>query len=193
MHDTTLSHRPSDENGPGHTLVRVSDPKRTQGQVATLLSILTQCERLLASHVETGCTLEINQKAEEAAAETYALVQSQLRNIVDDQSRWQLNVSEGDRYVERLAEAQLSVVEDQKHTLGVMRCPHRVLSAKIKQVDNGWVAYIGDEPAADGLYGFGRSPIEAFYAFDEAFRTRVPARPEQAAAKKTARTSRKKK
>jgi hypothetical protein len=157
--------------------VRISDPKRTDQQVRTLMAVLAQCERVLVSHAEIGASLEINKKAEEAAAETYALAQAQMRNILDDMPRWQLDASQGDRYLERLAEAQHQVVKDQRENLDLMRRPHRRLNAKLQFFPElgAWVAWLGEgAPTQLCLHGVGPSPIEALYAFDENFLKRVP-------------------
>lgn len=177
----TLSHTPGDEDRPAQTVVRISDPKRTDAQVHTLLRIMAQCQNILAKEQQIGALVEINPKAEEAAAETYSLACAQLRNLIDDQPRWSLTESDGDKYIERLAEAQLSVVTDQKESLELMRRPHRRYNAHIAFFGDKWIAWIGDSnPNAQTLNGFGLSPAEALADFDENFLKRIEAQKTEA-------------
>jgi hypothetical protein len=173
--DATLSRTSGDDERPAHTIVRIADPKRTHQQVQTLLTILAQCEHTLIKETDIGSVHEVNSKAEEAAAETYALAQAQLRNLVDDMPRWSLNASHGDAYLSRLAEAQHDILKDQKANLERMRMPHRLLNANVQFVDGvGWVAWLGPVLNKTCVHGIGRSPVEACYAFDEAFLKRAP-------------------
>jgi hypothetical protein len=170
----TLHQQPGDEERPAVSVVRIADPKRTHQQVHTLLSIMAQCEHTLIKDAEMGTSLEVNAKAEQAAAETYALASLQLRNIIDDMDRWVLNASDGDKYLERLAEAQHSIIQDQKENLDLMRKPHRRLGAKLIFVGAAWVCFLGEQLTEQCLHGIGRSPAEACEAFDDAFLKRIP-------------------
>ncbi len=172
----TLSHTPGDENRSSQTVVRISDPNRTRAQIQSLLTILAQCEHTLIRGGEIGSLVEVNKKAEDAAAETYALAQLQLRNIIDENPRWQLNVTDGDRYLEKLAEAQHAVINDQRENLDLLKRPHRRLNANIQFFPemNAWIAWLGNSaPTRLCLHGVGPSPVEAFEDFDAAFLKRV--------------------
>lgn len=176
--DTTVAHSPGDDRTPKRTIVRIADPKRTRSQVDTLLTIAAQCERFLTTFLEAGDSRTINPEAEAAAAKTFVMVQEQLRNIVDDMPRWQLNASDGDRYLERLAQAQLAIVEDQRETLAMTNKPHRRLGAKLRRFQHVWIAWLGDgEPRQHDLHGIGASPAEALERFDEAYLARVEPSP----------------
>lgn len=179
--DATLNTVPGGGKGPSKTQVlRIADPRRTDLQVKTLMSIASLCENLLWGEGEVGRASEVNPVAEKAAADTYDAAMQQLRNIIDDMPRWQLDVSEGDRYLERLAAAQLGAVEDQRRQLARMSAPHMFLSANLAKIDGLWIAWLGDgNPTVQSLHGVGPSPAEAFAAFDEAYLTRAttPAAP----------------
>lgn len=174
--DTTVSHSPGDDRNPKRTIVRLADPKRTRSQVDTLLTIAGQCERFLTTFLEAGDSRTIHPDAEAAAAKTYVMAQEQLRNILDDMPRWQLNASDGDRYLERLAQAQLAVVEGQKETLAMTNKPHRRLNANIQffPEQGVWVSWVGAGPPTPvSLHGVGRSPAEAYAELDAAYLRRA--------------------
>jgi hypothetical protein len=191
--DATVNILPEGGKGPKTQVLRIADPKRTDLQVKTLMSIASLCENLLWGEGEVGRAAEVNPVAEKAAASTYDAAMAQLRNIIDDMPRWQLDVSAGDRYLERLAAAQLQVTEDQRRQLSRMSAPHRYLGANIAQIDGLWVAWLGDgSPTMQSLHGIGPSPAEALAAFDEAYLKRSTPAPKAKTARKSTPPQKKK-
>lgn len=198
MPDATLTSEQPDKNGYRTKTLRIADPSRTHAQVATLLQILERCERPLHNSSDIGCQVHLNVAAEKAAEDTYVIVMAQLRNIVDDMPRWQLDVSDGDRYVESLATAQRELAEHQKNVAQQQSLPHRQLNPRLRLFDIGWVAWLGkeEEPQRGELAGVGVSPVDALRHFDIAFFAKLqsekpsppppepPARPAQKPRKK---------
>jgi hypothetical protein len=166
-----LTRDPGDESKPPVTAVRIADPNRTHQQVKTLLAIVEGSEKILANVMEVGETTDFDKEAVASARSTHTLAHLQLRNILDDQNRWILNSSDGDQYLERLAEAQGQVTEDQKQNLALLRRPHRRYNAQLQFFPQvGWIAWVGGNlPTDTCLHGIGLSPEAAFQSFDMAF------------------------
>ena len=170
---------------PQPRLVRLNNIDRTQQQVRVLLSVVDMCQHLMVKDPEIGCTIDINPEAEKAAADTYALAQVRLRDLIDDQERWGKSDSQADVFTERLAKANLEVAEQQKINLDLLRRPSRIYSATVQKVplQNSrivWCAFLGSQPMNAALLGLGESPAAALAAFDEEFYRNVeqpPAEP----------------
>lgn len=194
MPDATLTSEP-DKNQPRTKVLRIADPQRTSAQVNTLLSILERCERPLHNSAEIGAQVHLNAEAEKAAELTYVLAMLQLRNIIDDMPRWQLGVSDGDKYVEKLAAQQSEIAEHQREILMQQSMPHRQLHPQLKRFDVGWIAWLGqgEQPRPGELAGVGVSPVDALRQFDIAFFAKLnrqpppPAEPEAPPAPKPKR------
>lgn len=156
-------------------VTRINDVQRTDGQVRTLCSILAQTGQMAVFEHDVGRTMDIDPDVRKAASTTYELAAAQLRNIIDDTSRWTATESEGDKFIENLAAANLQATQEQVKVLRQRQRPAFVLGASVRQIirnDNGepaWIAYVGSEPVSDGLIGIGPSPQTAFQAFDQAY------------------------
>lgn len=184
-------------------LVRLNDVHRTESQVRVLCSILEQTEGMCHSFTDTGQSYEQDKRVREAAVTTYELAATQLRNIIDEQSRWNLRDSDGDRYTEQLAEANLVVARRQEALILEKSRPCYSLGAKIRQIrrqSDGallWIAFLGSEPRNDSLLGVGATAAEALANFDRAFTARAedsaPPTPGPASEAKTPKKSKKKK
>lgn len=161
-------HPPENE---GPHLYRVRDTEKSESQVKQLLEIIGGCRSQLFHSSQIGETVEKHPVVEAQAAKTFELAHLQLRNIIDDQSRWIMAPSQAERDATSLVDATMKLYDAKTHNVKVLSRPCIYLRPKIcKFPDIGWCAWIGgDLPRKNDLHGTGTSPSAAMNAFDEAF------------------------
>jgi hypothetical protein len=162
---TTLFPDSGDKKSPVQ-LTSLNNLERTQQQVQTLLNIASNCENVLVFETEIGSSVEVEDDVQESATETYLAAHVQLRNIIDDMSRWG-DTDSGEIQTRQLVEGNVNLLKKQQAAIDEQSKPHRRLNCQLRLFQNGWVAWVGAEtPNSDTLHGIGTSPELALEAFD---------------------------
>lgn len=150
-------------------LTRLSNTERTAAQVQVLLNIAANCADVCAIALESGDQFDPSDEVVEAASETYVQAQIQLRNIIDDMSRWG-TVDEQDTLAEDLVKGNALLLKKQQAAVDSTQAPHRRLNCQLRLFQAGWIAWVGaDTPSPEVLHGIGKSPKEALENFDRNF------------------------
>jgi hypothetical protein len=164
---TTLNQDKNDDNSTPLQLIRLNNTERTAVQIKTLLEVVSSCENAVIIIPESGCAVEMEEVIKRSATETYLAAQIRLRDLLDDQARWDL-ADEKDDQAADLVEGNLMIQDAQMAALKASQLPHRRLNCQLKLFDAGWIAWTGsDNPMSDVLHGIGRSPEEALNQFDK--------------------------
>jgi hypothetical protein len=164
---TTLNQDKNNDDSTPLQLIRLNNTERTAVQIKTLLEVVSSCENAVILIPESGCTVEMEDVIKKSATETYLAAQIRLRDLLDDQARWDL-ADEKDDQAADLVEGNLMIQDAQMAALKASQLPHRRLNCQLKLFDAGWIAWTGsDNPMSDVLHGIGRSPEEALNQFDK--------------------------
>ena len=179
MRSTTFS--PEGPTDPAHTVVlHATDEEKTISQMGILLQAQAEARQILWARTEAGGTVDVDAGAREAASSTYASAALQLRNIIDDQSRWTIKANSMEEKTE--AVLSLKLREQQSRALLNERLsqPSSILRPKLRIVSMpdgrpAWCCWLGgDAPIGADVHAIGPSPEAAVRAFDAAFREQLP-------------------
>lgn len=177
---TQTSAQPED-NSPAPSSGRAW-PAKTAQQLGTLIAVLRETGELIASGESLRTRDEHEDKTRKEAAETYAMASVRMRDILDDQTRWQA-VDPADRLQEKLDEIEQAISQVKLQTLHNLQRPSLLMNAKVNflQSHRIWVAYVG-ELHSNSLHGAGHTPAEALASFDSVYAQGFPKSPTPAPA-----------
>lgn len=169
------------EDGDDRALIEVLHPdngEKTSRQIADLLALRNEARGMLITREEIGTVTNIDPEAAKDAREIYTLTGHQIRNIVDDMQRWQLDLGKAERRTLDLLEVKQKIVQEAQafNTRPSVNYRPRIAQMPILP-DNKlvWIVWLGaDEPQANGPHGIGQSPDEAMLNFDKNWTTRIP-------------------
>ena len=179
----TATSAPEENDGAVMRLLAAS-PVKTGHQVGLLVTVLNELGGFLASAREGfKAPDEAETKARDSAASTYELANLQLRNILDDQQRWQA-FDHSDKAKQMATKAENDISNSRLATIQNMGRPHLMMNAKVQffpEHGNKWIAWVG-ELKTGMLHGSGDTPQQALTAFDLVY---LHGFPQQATPKKT--------
>lgn len=149
---------------------RTTDLTKTSAQTSTLLAISKHLSDLLFTRDDTEFKGSYYPGTQSEALKTFEFVQSQLRNIIDDQSRWNLDENSSEQLITRALEEEIQLSRMQQAALLRRPRPCVELQARVAQLEDGrWVVWVGAESPTPGcLHAMGDTAAEAMDRFDVA-------------------------
>lgn len=146
--------------------IRSSPALKTGQQIGILLSILREAGQFLANGESEDHTDKAETDARIETSKTLGDACLQLRNIIDEQTRWTLEDT-SDALQQAMERAERDIAASRLATIQNMNRPCIMLAAKVRffQNTNCWVAWVG-ELVSGTLHGSGPTPEAALQAFD---------------------------
>lgn len=149
--------------------------ERNSRQISDLLALRNEARGLLITREEIGVTTNIDADAAADARDVYTAAGHQIRNILDDMSRWGSGPGETERETLRLLETKLHHIKAGREFNDRPCVRYRPRIAQMPIVPDNklvWVVWLGaDEPQKNGPHGIGQTPEEAMLDFDRNWTT----------------------
>lgn len=187
----TKTSEPPDETPHPAAPIGRNWPVKTAQQLRVLIAVMRETGELICAG-ENFCSRDQPENdAREQAAKTYEMAAIRMRDILDDQTRWQA-VDPADRLEDKIEEIDSAISQVRLQTLQQMQRPSIALQARVQFLPNlgKWAAWVGDLGTAS-LHGLGPTPEIAMAMFDEVYRNGFPQQPQKkpapAGGKKNAR------
>ena len=179
---STSSPDDNDNENPAPTPILINQTThllKTQTQCGVLLAVLEKCGYFVMSDPSSGQefsskTPEFDESelaARKAASSTYEAACFQLRNLIDDPSRWQLADDETEKRTGEIVAASLKSEKARAEGLGQLIRPCRMFATNCRYVSSvgRWAAWHGSDLSSFSVHGLGDSQREAMEAFDTAY------------------------
>lgn len=154
------------------TLQRQPDTHKSDAHVSQLLAISQHVAAYLWSKDEPGTAVDSDPTLLSESRKTFELVQLRLRGLIDEERRWTLDRTEGEKESSSLVQSTLDLYNEKTNNAKTHNRPSVFLRPKIMQLELGWVVWVGgDMPRKSDLHGIGDSPELAMKAFDSVYYT----------------------
>lgn len=165
----------SDRNEPEPDATGRGWPTKTGKQMRVLLDVLLETRSFLQQGENFRVRDTPEEEARVAAARTYESASLQIRNLLDEQSRW-APVDPADRLEDKIEEIDAAIAQVRLRSLQELQRPCVVLQAKVRFLPQHarWVAYVG-ELGEGCLHGAGATPADALANFDTVYANGFPA------------------
>lgn len=140
--------------------------EKTAAQVGILRSILDTSREYLVSGKSATEGFDVDPESVKEARQTAALAFAQLRNIIDDQPRWDRGNGEAEAEAKKLLEAEVSKAEADGYLKEQLSRPCYLMRAKIFRTQGGKLVALND---TQSVAGFGDTAADAMDEFDKNF------------------------
>lgn len=140
--------------------------EKTAAQVGILRAILDTAHDFLITGKSATEGFEVDGESVREARATATLAFAQLRNIIDDQPRWDRGNGEAEAEAKKLLEAEVSKAEADGYLKEQLSRPCYLMRAKIFRTQGGQLVAVND---TQSVTGFGATAAEAFDEFDKNF------------------------
>lgn len=140
--------------------------EKTAAQVGILRSILDTAHDFLIAGKSATEGFDVDPESVVEARHTAALAFGQLRNIIDDQARWDRGNGEAEAEAKKLLEAEVAKAEADGYLKDQLSRPCYLLRAKIFRTQGGKLVALND---TQSVSGFGDTAAEAMDEFDKNF------------------------
>lgn len=158
-------------------VVRLTDIEKTTGQVDVLLKIADHCSGIFFEPTALENRCDRPQAASDTALKTFELAHLQLRQLIDEQSRWSTEDRVDEGLVDEMLENSIALLAEQRSRLAEASRPSRRFQPRLAKLESGqWIAWYGfPEPVLAAPRGLGSTPEEAVQDFDRNFVEPPPA------------------
>lgn len=140
--------------------------EKTAAQVGILRSILDTAHDFLIAGKSATEGFDVDPESVVEARHTAALAFGQIRNIIDDQARWDRGNGEAEAEAKKLLEAEVAKAEADGYLKDQLSRPCYLLRAKIFRTQGGKLVALDD---TQSVSGFGDTAAEAMDEFDKNF------------------------
>ncbi len=104
------------------------------------------------------------------ARETYELAHIKLRDLIDENGRWDMVPGPAEQKTTDILAATEKLYDQKTINAKILNRPSVFLNARIARFDVGWIAWVGDGvPNKSSLHAIGESPAVAMKNFDEVY------------------------
>lgn len=149
-------------------------PPKTGQQIGALLAVFQHTGAFLSSGDPLRGVDKPEEAAREQAVKTFELVNYQLRNLLDDPTRWAATTP-ADELEDKVEEIEAALSQVKLDALRNLQRPSVILRATVRFVSEvgAWVCWTG-ELTNGALHGHGATPEEAMDRFDTVYAAGFP-------------------
>lgn len=140
--------------------------ERTAQQVGSLLAIVNHLKDFTAQSPEAGQTLDVSAEVRKQADDTTCAAMHQLRNIVDDMSRWTSVMTPLEDAHAAMIRANVKLIDAQRNSVDASNRPSVRFQAPLVRTKDGYAAVLVE---TDEILGVGPTPDAALRDFDRNF------------------------